>query len=108
MGITLSKQCRAFVPWAQEAVRFLDYAPAENAFRTAILAGLSGQCKTIPRRYLYDDRGSALFEAMCRAVKRYSMLTLGCSQRSETLKDRQDARLTLPSLSLAQAYEINK
>ena len=40
-------------------------------FRDAVLAGLSRLDKAIPRRFLFDDRGSALFEAVCTTPEYY-------------------------------------
>jgi len=34
----------------------------ENAFARDVVAGLSARTKTLPSRWLYDERGSALFE----------------------------------------------
>jgi len=40
-------------------------------FRDAVLAGLSRLDKAIPRRFLFDDRGSALFDAVCTTPEYY-------------------------------------
>jgi len=50
---------------------FLDFAPAEESFRDAILAGLSRPMKAIPCRFLYDARGSKIFEAICELPEYY-------------------------------------
>lgn len=50
---------------------FHDLAPTEESFRDAVLAGLSRQAKAIPCRFLYDARGSALFEAICELPEYY-------------------------------------
>ncbi|HUN47928.1 MAG TPA: L-histidine N(alpha)-methyltransferase [Stellaceae bacterium] len=50
---------------------FLDMAPVEESFRDAALAGLSRTEKSIPCRFLYDRRGSALFEAICELPEYY-------------------------------------
>jgi dimethylhistidine N-methyltransferase len=39
-------------------------ATATSAFRTDVLAGLSARQKVVPARWLYDHRGSELFEAI--------------------------------------------
>jgi dimethylhistidine N-methyltransferase len=56
----------------------------ENAFARDVVAGLSGDVKTLPSRWLYDERGSALFEEITRLDEYY--LT-----RAETsiLRERQ-------------------
>lgn len=50
---------------------FHDLAPAEESFRDAALAGLTRRRKSIPCRFLYDERGSALFEAICELPEYY-------------------------------------
>jgi dimethylhistidine N-methyltransferase len=42
----------------------LDLAPLFDAFRADVAAGLSAAPKFLPSRWLYDERGSALFEAI--------------------------------------------
>ena len=41
------------------------------AFRTAVVEGLSQAAKTLPCRYFYDERGSALFEDITRLPEYY-------------------------------------
>jgi dimethylhistidine N-methyltransferase len=50
---------------------FHDLAPEEESFRDAVLAGLSRRAKSIPCRFLYDARGSALFEEICETPEYY-------------------------------------
>lgn len=50
---------------------FVDLAPVEESFEEAVLAGLSRAEKAIPCRFLYDRRGSALFEAICELPEYY-------------------------------------
>ena len=50
---------------------FHDLAPAEESFRDAVLAGLTRRHKALPCRFLYDERGSALFEEICRLPEYY-------------------------------------
>lgn len=40
-------------------------------FRNAVLAGLAGQPRAIPAKFLYDARGSALFDAICNLPEYY-------------------------------------
>src|SRR5260370_3808789 len=44
---------------------FYDLAPSEESFRDAVLAGLGNAPKTLPCKFFYDARGSALFEQAC-------------------------------------------
>lgn len=50
---------------------FHDLAPAEESFRDAVLAGLGRRAKSIPCRFLYDERGSSLFEEICTLPEYY-------------------------------------
>ena len=55
----------------QALAEFRDLAPGEESFRDAVLAGLGGRRKSIPCRFLYDRRGSALFEEICDLPEYY-------------------------------------
>ena len=44
---------------------------ARREFARDVLAGLAGQCKAIPSKYLYDEHGSALFERICETPEYY-------------------------------------
>jgi dimethylhistidine N-methyltransferase len=61
----------------QQATRiaFYDHSPAEESFREATLAGLSRPDKAIPCRFLYDERGSALFDRICELDEYYPTRT---------------------------------
>jgi L-histidine Nalpha-methyltransferase len=50
---------------------FHDLAPGEDSFRDAVLAGLSDSPKSLPCKFFYDARGSALFEAICEVPEYY-------------------------------------
>ena len=50
---------------------FHDLAPGEDSFRDAVLAGLSGTPRSLPCKFFYDQRGSALFEAICEVPEYY-------------------------------------
>jgi L-histidine Nalpha-methyltransferase len=50
---------------------YLDFAPHEEGFRAVALAGLSRHKKAIPCRFLYDMRGSELFEQICDLPEYY-------------------------------------
>jgi len=55
------------------SVLALDYAEAADReeFRRAVLAGLSRSPRAIPPKFLYDARGSALFDAICELPEYY-------------------------------------
>ena len=46
-----------------------------DAFRRDVLAGLGGSPRAIPAKYLYDARGSALFDAICELPEYYPTRT---------------------------------
>lgn len=48
-----------------------DLWPAASTFRAEVLAGLRGAPKTLPCKWLYDERGSELFEAICELDEYY-------------------------------------
>lgn len=54
---------------------FFDLAPGEESFREAVLAGLQRQRKAIPCKFLYDARGSALFDEICGLPEYYPTRT---------------------------------
>jgi dimethylhistidine N-methyltransferase len=54
---------------------FHDYSPDLGDFRQALIDGLSARDKSIPCRFLYDARGSALFEKICRLPEYYPTRT---------------------------------
>lgn len=45
------------------------------AFRTDVIAGLSQKSKSLPCKYLYDARGSALYDSICELPEYYPMRT---------------------------------
>jgi dimethylhistidine N-methyltransferase len=57
------------------AVAFHDHAPKLDSFRDAVLNGLSRPQKRLPCRFLYDERGSDLFEAICETPEYYPTRT---------------------------------
>jgi len=54
---------------------FHDLAPGEESFRDAVLKGLGRTPKSIPCKFFYDARGSALFEEICRLPEYYPTRT---------------------------------
>ena len=63
----MNKSAVTAVPAPQE--------PAVEDFAGDALAGLSAQPKTLPSKYLYDTRGSELFEAICEQPEYYPTRT---------------------------------
>lgn len=52
-----------------------DHEPAVESFREAVLQGLSRPQKAIPCRFLYDERGSRLFDLICEQPEYYPTRT---------------------------------
>jgi dimethylhistidine N-methyltransferase len=50
---------------------FHDYGPLTGDFRAAVLAGLARSPKQIPSKFIYDDRGAQLFEAILTVPEYY-------------------------------------
>jgi len=50
---------------------FHDLAPSEESFRDAVFSGLGREPKTLPCKFFYDARGSALFEGICEVPEYY-------------------------------------
>jgi dimethylhistidine N-methyltransferase len=48
---------------------------APDNFRTDVLRGLSSSSKSVPCKYLYDQRGARLFEAICELEEYYPTRT---------------------------------
>ncbi len=57
------------------SVRFHDFAVAEESFETAALAGFSRSHKSLPCKFLYDARGSQLFDEICGLEEYYPTRT---------------------------------
>ena len=52
-----------------------DYAPAADDFYHEVMAGLREPRKTLPCKFLYDERGSELFERICELEEYYPTRT---------------------------------
>jgi dimethylhistidine N-methyltransferase len=89
--------------WMFSGLRLADDAAApderRSGFMTDVIAGLSATPKRLPAKYFYDEKGSALFEAICALPEYY--LT-----RTETalLKDAagEIARYISPDAALVE------
>lgn len=60
---------------ATAAFAYYDFAPRESALLDDVLAGLSATPKTLPPKYFYDARGSALFDEICELPEYYPTRT---------------------------------
>lgn len=52
-------------------ITYDDYKPATLNFRDAVIDGFSGECKWIPPKFFYDERGSKLFDRICEQPEYY-------------------------------------
>jgi dimethylhistidine N-methyltransferase len=52
-----------------------DIAPSTEAFRRAVCEGLRAEPKTLPCKFLYDETGARLFEAICTLDEYYPTRT---------------------------------
>ncbi len=60
---------------SRKVAAHLDTAPDADEFLTDVLDGLSADRKTLPCKYLYDERGSQLFDEICRLDEYYPTRT---------------------------------
>src|SRR5215469_2486188 len=56
-------------------LEFHDHGPELGDFREALIAGMTARHKAIPCRFLYDARGSALFDRICELPEYYPTRT---------------------------------
>jgi L-histidine Nalpha-methyltransferase len=56
-------------------VRYFNYPSMAVGFRDDVLRGLASPQKSIPPKYFYDERGSALFERICALPEYYPTRT---------------------------------
>lgn len=56
-------------------VDYHDFAPPSQSMEEAVLAGLRAGPKTLPSKYFYDERGSRIFEDICRQPEYYPTRT---------------------------------
>src|SRR5437773_6127218 len=72
MSAALTKENAAKPHADVPRLRYVVVPPrVQPGFRTAALEGLQKEQKTIPSRFLYDEVGSALFEAITRLHEYY-------------------------------------
>lgn len=58
-----------------EKCRFYDLNPPRADFRSDVCSGLSRPQKSLPCKYFYDERGSALFDEICNLPEYYPTRT---------------------------------
>jgi uncharacterized SAM-dependent methyltransferase len=65
-----------------------EISESPSVFRDDVIRGLRSKVKTIPCKYLYDERGAALFEAICKTREYYPTRTakLSAGRRDQKIK----------------------
>jgi dimethylhistidine N-methyltransferase len=66
---------RAGAAGARYLISFIDLKPDSASFLEDVIAGLSRRRKALSPKYFYDERGSALFEAICELPEYYPTRT---------------------------------
>jgi dimethylhistidine N-methyltransferase len=101
---------------------FHDFAPVQQGFAEALTEGLAQPHKSIPARFLYDEAGSRLFDAICELPEYYltrtelAILTARAGEIAAAVGPEvallefgagssQKARILLDALERPAAYE---
>jgi dimethylhistidine N-methyltransferase len=63
------------LPKTQKAIRLYDFEPDLGRFREEVLQGLTKPKKEISSKFLYDERGSRLFDEICELEEYYPTRT---------------------------------
>ena len=57
------------------AIQFYDYHPKQADFFAEVIEGLRKEQKIIPPKFFYDEKGSEIFEAICKTPEYYPTRT---------------------------------
>src|SRR3979490_2974996 len=71
LGLFRAAPRRGCVMGDDDKFTFHDLAPTQESFRDAVIAGLRREPKSLPCKFFYDARGSALFEKICELPEYY-------------------------------------
>src|SRR5438094_7006663 len=71
LGLLRAAPSRGSVMGDSPAFAFYDLAPTQESFRDSVIAGLRREPKSLPCKFFYDARGSALFEKICDLPEYY-------------------------------------
>lgn len=85
-----------------------DFEPGADDFRAAVIAGLSRPDKALPHRFLYDARGSALFDRITRLPEYYPTRTeiAVLRDRSGEIADRLGPDVQLVELGSGSSTKV--
>lgn len=85
-----------------------DHEPGADDFRAAVLEGLSRPDKALPHRFLYDARGSALFDRITRLPEYYPTRTeIGLLRaHADEIADRLGSRVQLVELGSGSSVKV--
>ena len=53
------------------SISVANYEPSKQAFYADVTSGLTGDEKSLPCKYFYDERGSQLFDQICELDEYY-------------------------------------
>ena len=90
----------------------LDRAEADDRaeFRQAVLAGLAHTPRAIPAKFLYDARGSALFDQICELPEYYLTRTetgiLRPRLRAGRVRQRLERKVSPPARGAARSFGL--
>jgi dimethylhistidine N-methyltransferase len=95
-------------PQTRHKVIVHDLNPGADDFRAAVLAGLSRPARALPCRFLYDAKGSALFDAICELPEYYPTRTeMGILRDSaEAIADHMGADTQLVELGSGSSTKV--
>src|SRR5947208_14509200 len=71
LGLLRAASRRGSVMGDGDKFTFHDLAPTQESFRDAVITGLRREPKSLPCKFFYDARGSALFEKICELPEYY-------------------------------------
>jgi dimethylhistidine N-methyltransferase len=100
-----------FLPFMETTAQpfaLVDEAPETESFREAVLNGLRKSQKQIPSKFLYDDRGSKLFDRICEQEEYYPTRTeMGIMEtHAEAMADAVGARARLVEYGSGSSRKI--
>ena len=123
----MQQSVRRHAPSTPPNLRVIDLAPREASVREEVIEGLSASPKSLPPKLFYDERGSALFTAICETAAYYptrtetAILRLHAAEITEVIErgcvllepgagDLKKVRLLLDSLRprLYAAFDISR
>lgn len=99
---------RGSTPPSRRKAILHDLHPGADDFRAAVIAGLSQPERALPCRFLYDAKGSALFDAICELPEYYPTRTeMGILRdNAEAIADHMGADTQLVELGSGSSTKV--